>query len=239
MGYGWYGVERLTAAKMRERLPEGAEKSAMVATNTMRYTLRDEKGVEWTVYRYHDTDIVKVAGPDTFILNSGGFKTATTKERMSRFMPAGYYIRQRDGIWYVEHKDWATPYYDGFAVTNKAFKPGSDDETKAVTKQINKYIKALRGVYKETGAYPMPSLGDCIPCRMDAQEMTQKAKVSNVDHLLLHISDDEMYVHGSILVAALKWAGFSEMQFQFIWHLPDHIPRAVRRYLKFQLGVPS
>jgi hypothetical protein len=56
-----------------------------------------------TVVRYHDTDVVKFT--DAHItLNSGGWRTATTKLRMNQAASQyglGFSVSQKDGVWFV------------------------------------------------------------------------------------------------------------------------------------------
>jgi len=54
-----------------------------------------------TVYIYHKTPIV-TEKEGTYILNNGGWETSTTKERINRHIPSGYYVRQKDFTWYLE-----------------------------------------------------------------------------------------------------------------------------------------
>lgn len=70
-----------------------------VATN-----VKTENGV--TVVRYHATDVVTF-DVNTIKLNTGGYRSATTKLRMnqtSNQFDLGYVVWQDKGEWYVEHK---------------------------------------------------------------------------------------------------------------------------------------
>lgn len=65
--------------------------------------------------RLHATDVV-VAHPDGSVtLNSGGYRTVTTKDRINRFLPKGYdeggwrwtvSVFQRDYVWYIDRARW-------------------------------------------------------------------------------------------------------------------------------------
>jgi hypothetical protein len=71
------------------------------------------------VVTYHNTDVVAISGSDRtgydVILNTGGYKTATTKLRMNQAMneydfPIGVF--QKDGAWYVQFNGPNTvPFY--------------------------------------------------------------------------------------------------------------------------------
>lgn len=61
----------------------------------------DEEG--WTCIKYHDTEVVKFKDT-TVVLDSGGWKTKTTKSRMngtSRAFNLGFHVFQMKGEWYV------------------------------------------------------------------------------------------------------------------------------------------
>ena len=76
-----------------ERLLNGRD-SRKIANNT---TLRRD-GDEFVV-RLHYTDIVRYHADDTVTLNSGGWQTVTTKQRMNLLTNLRVY--QRDYTWYV------------------------------------------------------------------------------------------------------------------------------------------
>lgn len=57
--------------------------------------------------QYHATDIV-IARPDgTITLNSGGWRTPTTKERINRYLPTGYTLIQDKHTWYIKQPNGA------------------------------------------------------------------------------------------------------------------------------------
>ena len=73
-------------------------------------TVRTEDG--YTIVRYHNTDVVKF-NSDEIVLNTGGWKTNTTKARMnqaSNVYGLGYRVYQKDWEWFVEYRDnaWNT-----------------------------------------------------------------------------------------------------------------------------------
>ena len=50
---------------------------------------------------YHQNLIVKELS-DKFVIDSCGFKTKTTKERINRYIPSGYKVFQEDFKWYIK-----------------------------------------------------------------------------------------------------------------------------------------
>ena len=75
-------------------------------------SIRGEEGR--TIIRYHNTDVVSFNDKDV-ILNTGGWKTATTKTRMnqaSNQFGLGYQVSQKKGDWFVDYKGKTIPFND-------------------------------------------------------------------------------------------------------------------------------
>ena len=71
---------------------------------------RDADGVLRVTY--HATAVVTVAADGTVTLNSGGWRTATTKARMNQAanqLGLGFSVYQEKGDWYVRNLDWDNP----------------------------------------------------------------------------------------------------------------------------------
>jgi len=52
----------------------------------------------------HATDVVTYKQSGEVVLNSGGWHTVTTKDRISEYIPNSYQVGQEKGIWYVRKK---------------------------------------------------------------------------------------------------------------------------------------
>jgi hypothetical protein len=93
-------------------------KPKRVARNTVRYTRTDGT----IVWRLHRTDVVTKHPDGTFTLNTGGWETVTTKDRINNYSPARVF--QKNHAWFVAGRkpdgsyDWdnVTPFYDGMKV---------------------------------------------------------------------------------------------------------------------------
>jgi len=68
--------------------------------------------VGYTVTLY-DTPIVTICDDGRYVLNSGGFRTVTTKDRLNKFGPVKVY--QADGVWYAGGELFT----DGMVITPK------------------------------------------------------------------------------------------------------------------------
>lgn len=67
------------------------------------------------VHFYHQSAVVIEDG-DTYILDSHGYRTMTTKQRMSRHLPPGYIVRQRDFEWFVHTPEGVRDFEDGMVI---------------------------------------------------------------------------------------------------------------------------
>ena len=208
-----------------------------------RNTFQRQEGAD-TIIRLHGTDIVRKHANGSVTLNSGGWKTVTTKDRMSDHMPAGYYLYSDKGQWFVsaghrwaDSSSIAVPYFDGMVIPRdvkapkaKGAKLAAKEET--LRKQIRKFVCTV----PLKGPFPAPSSGDCWYCMMKTQDGKSLGdSTGNNDHILSHIK--ERYLHGSLIVNALAWAGYRSPQTIYQMGLGDSIRRALKRYLYRQCGL--
>ncbi len=74
-----------------------------------------KRGASFAVKLY-DTDIVIIHENGGYRLNSGGFKTVTTKQRMNDILPCGA-VYQKKWIWYFSDSFWGeTLFKDGMLI---------------------------------------------------------------------------------------------------------------------------
>lgn len=83
-------------------------KARKVANNTFRF-VRPEDGA--TVIRLHRTDIVQTYVDGRVKLNTGGWQTVTTKDRLNSFAPCRIYSEK--GVWLVSYHSRVYAYADG------------------------------------------------------------------------------------------------------------------------------
>ena len=107
-----------THTEAREML--NGRTSRTIANNT---TLVDlgEGGI---VLRLHCTHVVTFRPDGSIVLNSGGWHTVTTKDRLSRVARAhGWSVYAKAREWFVGHRDGATfEFEDGFTIPPAARK---------------------------------------------------------------------------------------------------------------------
>lgn len=223
-------------------------KPKIVQRNTFRFTVDG-----CTVTRLHATDIVKELGAGRYELNSGGWKTPTTKDRMNGAL-RGYNIYQKAGAWYVEKGDYGysggVPFFDGMIVPDAFDKPAKAEAAEKRELKLHAQIRKFVAKCDKLSELPAPCSGDCFYCQMVVSDGKDKGKslgdaTGNAEHIHSHLA--EGYLHGSLIVNALKWAGYRDPG--FIWHhenrtiaegrKPTMIKRALRRYLNRQCGLAS
>lgn len=194
-----------------------------------RNTLKIEYANGTSAIRLHKTDIITF-NKDRVILNSGGWRTVTTKDRINKFSPVKIY--QQHGIWYLQTGEM---FFDGITVRN-----GKPTKTKKVNlakiermkKQINKFVSQIT---KDN--LPVPSSGDCWLCSFHTEDGKTWGEVrnGNADHLAQHLKEN--YLHGSLLVNAMHSVGYRDEQIgvHYALKFADTFRRATRKYLQKNL----
>jgi hypothetical protein len=242
----WYG-----ARKSKKQIMEGvAHVSAKnVANNTVEYIRADGS----RVIRHHLTDIVEFLPNGVIRLSSGGFKTAVTKERIGTYLPKGWMLWSDKGLWYIGKPRWHKiegeesvhyPFKDGMIIKPDGTVGGTSEREerkgKLLLKKINTYCKEIKGLV----SLPLPEMGDCMYCSL--QEVKTGKPLGEVSgdtsHLMSHL--DEKYIHGSLLLNAMRAAEMGEMA--IAWAFKNHdgyarqqAVRAVRKYFKKNLGLAA
>ena len=106
------------------------------------------------------------------------------------------------------------------------------EEIKEMKKRIKKYISLIT---KEN--LPTPSMGDCWHCCMRTEDEVTMGELSSDNHSHLYNHLDEGYLHGSILVNAMREYGYEDEQIglHYSMKLYNTFKRAVRKYLQKRL----
>jgi hypothetical protein len=82
-----------------------------VGNNTYAYIQADGS----VAIELHGTNVVVIHPDDSVMLNSGGWQTVTTKDRINQYSPVRVY--QRDFTWYVKINGKEYPFMDGMVVS--------------------------------------------------------------------------------------------------------------------------
>jgi hypothetical protein len=192
--------------------------------------------------RLHDTDIVTFDKKGNITLNSGGFRTKTTKERITRF--SSVRISQVNGLWYIGCQNkkgeiTSVEFYDGIKLTEELELIGKEKKSdvskiEKIKKEISKFCSMIT---REN--LPVPSSGDCwLCCMRDKNGKTMGEHSNDADHLKQHIK--EKYMHGSLLVNAMRERGYNDDQIRthYSIRVADTFRRAVKQYLQKRL-IPN
>lgn len=202
------------------------------------------------IFRLHDTDIITFAPNGNIILDSGGWQTVTTKQRMNHFLPNGS-IFQEKYIWYLAINGDQYVYQDGITIhpDHSVSNAAKEDELKTLNREIKKYVNAY---CKELFAQrlPEPSSGDCWLCSMVTKDGTPLVEAThNASHLISHM--EEKYYVPSLIFNAIRDCGCSQAA---QWYLSycfkkaesvpwaegtaqQQIQKAMVRYMRRQLGL--
>lgn len=208
------------------------------------------------VIKLHATDIVTVMADGTITLDSGGWRTPTTKDRMNnilRKVGCDYQVSQDKSIWYIS-KDWRGAQYvyaDDMTIKDDVLDGvGNVADNTARLKQIKKYVDGYMSALF-TNELNAPSTGDCWYCAMRTEDGKTLGDVTNNNHILSHL--DEMYFAPSLLVNASEMYGISIVAKDVIARLwqgettdgwsKDWAQRQIKpsltRYLKHHAGLPT
>jgi len=193
--------------------------------------------------RLHDTEVI-IHYPNNIILNSGGWQTVTTKQRMNEFSTARVWSEK--GVWMISWHGEEYAYADGINLDNDGSVCGEGDDPKAtqkLRKRINTFAKDYAAAFVN-GDIPAPSGGDCWLCMMPEPRSCIESHM------------DESYFVPRMLNNAADLGTLSLFAKDFIartWS-PDHdspssegiggiahdqIRKTIRKYCFKQLGLAS
>lgn len=231
---GFYPGDRQTIKSAFAVMPADiVGKPKKVANNTYAWTKVDGS----KVFRLHKTDVVELRTDGRVVINSGGWKSATTKERINRYMPSGFYLQTDRGIWYVKHQDKKVVFHDGMILpdalnVSESVAKQAEIEARAIKKRIAKFVKRV-----DSWDHAYPNSGDCWCCMFETAKI--KDGKMNELHDLSHIEShlEEGYLHGTLVYNALLSAGYKDSQMPYVWKIKDIVKRSIRKYLKKRLGL--
>lgn len=205
--YGHVSDQVKTANEWREYIDAGRSKIyRKIAGNTTVRKIDDGVAI-----KLHETDIVTILDNGRTILNTGGWQTVTTKERINRYTKARIY--QRASVWYISDKTGNDSlFYDGMRISANGLplkpKPTKkyEKQVKAIKKQSKEYAKNYVEALK-AGLIDYPNGGDCWACSMrDSEGNTRMGESHLIDHM------QEKYYVPSLLVNAGREAGYQDFQ---------------------------
>lgn len=175
----------------------------------------------------HETDVVTVDAQNRFTLNTGGWKTVTTKDRINTYAPSRVY--SGNGVWYVgaSYDGPRVPFFDGITVDvdGKPLNPRPTDATldtrkRQLDRKVSRYIKGFAAAVT-AGEIGNPGNGDCFYCQFQPVEGSPKGQGAHrlefggMYHLESHF--EEGYFVPSLLWRAIHERGYRDPA--LIWHM--------------------
>ena len=154
--------------------------------------------------RLHNTVIVRWEPDGRTVLDTGGWKTVTTKARMNDYMPSGWVLGQERGVWFLwasgQGRDGAVVYADGmYWLAGKWHGAGKDPKAELKLRAaVRKYAKTFADKL-DAGKIPAPNGGDCWLCGLFPE------KTPDADHIKSHLTE-KYYVPTLALKAVEKYA---------------------------------
>jgi hypothetical protein len=247
--------------KANELLDGRCKLSRKLANNT--YLVRHSGVPGDSIHlKLHDTYIITWYADGRTELNTGGWRTVTTKARINEYLADGFGISQVRGQWYLtryqngQHTDLCL-FEDGLIIAaDETISGGTPIEEKtkllALRRKVNQFADGFARAFA-AGDVSAPSAGDCFYCGM--REVKTHKPLGEVtgdkDHLLSHL--EENYYVPSILCRAMEtipvsiafkdtvaatWQGQPEHAYfkpTDEWFLKQ-LKQAVSRYMLRQLG---
>ena len=172
------------------------------------------RGSDYAI-RLHETDVVTIHNNGTYTLNTGGWQTVTTKERINSYAPVSLW--QKNGLWYLSADGQTYNFTDGMTVDmdGKPIDANPIDGTlekrkRQLDRKVAKYVKGYLAHIQKNGL-ESPGPGDCCGClfAISCKPKVERGKeMMGFDHYLSHF-DEEYYVP-SLLWRAVVEQGFRD-----------------------------
>lgn len=215
-------MARITRAQSLAAVSSPILYSKVFDHNTFEYSVKEGE----VRYRLHNTDIA-VTDSEGVQLFTGGWKTITTKDRINKILSSlrlGISVYQKSGKWFLHCPTTHVEFFDGIKVNRNGQVSDPPKSTireaariEAWMKKVNTWAKKIR-----KDGPPTPSGGDCWYCmfitnRVDGPVPTIEELKKDPDHLIQHLKEN--YLHGTMLVLAMKVGGYNDDQIGYFFNL--------------------
>jgi hypothetical protein len=193
----------------------------------------------------YETPVLIFDFDNVVALDSGGWRTPTTKARMNEFLPSGFSIYQDRNEWYLQGEKDVYNFADGMIIDAEGVVrgyalPDQARERARLRKRILKFCRAAKDALA-AGEVADPSGGDCWFCYM-REASTGKPmgeRSGNTEHLESHMSQEEHYIVPSLLWRAVETS--ADPNPSMMWarrqNYADTVSRDLRYYLYEQFGL--
>lgn len=180
---------------------EGGRNKDKRTIPSIRSTQVIRRSADMIALRYHETDVILAREDGRVILDSGGWRTLTTKERMCAFGPCN--VSQVRGVWYLKFWEREYVFADGIMLnerTGNVTGAGVQDDDLKFRKAVKGYVKQYVGAMQSGELGKAPGSGDCLFCLCGMQG--GDVQDSDGAHLRSHI--EESYLVPSLGVCVLR-----------------------------------
>jgi len=238
---------RKTKKEILEGVPsEAIISSKKIGNNTYEVLLTNGD----RIIRLHNTNVITYKPDNTVILDSGGWLTPTTKDRINQYSP--YKISQRKNIWFITVADQEYIFEDRMQIKGDVVTGANVNNEKELTllnKKINSYVKN----YIEkliTRNMDRPSEADCWYCALSNKDSSLGELTHDKNHIISHI--EESYYVPSLLIRAIEklpisqvgmhclgyWFKYHEDQCQNMEDIAiSQIKKSLTRYIRSQVEL--
>lgn len=250
MGFGQFNATtwqpRRSKSTMLDELPpylrDQVRESKMEARNTLRAVLADGT----IIWRYHSTTVFTRLSDGSVHLNTGGWDTLTTRDRMNMALhrdgPAGgfhFSVGTDRGVLYLHRRKSAAPYGDGKSWPFNAWASigprGGDIQTDQDMTQAKADRKALDAYMKAWRATPMQDMME----RSAGDPWVLPDEHGKLDSYFVRDWIESRYCFGKLALWALEFSGRANAGRLLPMFPRDIIDSAVRRYLRACMGYAS
>ena len=224
--------------RSKENILEGVSKSCLKARIVDNNTLSIDYQDGSKAIRLYDTDIITIMEDGKVILNSGGWRTATTKARINSdlnpYWPS-IALCSDHGIWHVYKGAYRVcRFEDGMSITKDGIVKGGSPITDGKADRIFKRkVKKYAELCVSSIPLSLPGPGDCWFCSMQVKDGKSLGEtMGDTEHLLSHI--DEGYVVPSLVYTALKKAGAEWIYFAEVsghLHMGGSVLKTIKRFV--------
>lgn len=218
-----------------------------VGNNTYLERRTDQHGVRWIDLVLHRTAVVTYSEDGLVRLDTGGWLTVTTKDRINSGLPAGWVVRSTKGVWELAdgwhgarnvyrftdgislrrgHQGWGVLEHTALPISQRE---KDDAHNTATQRLISRYLKAYTG--EHGGSCPLCMVIDTetMPSGRD-RYISVGDRMGDTQHLVDHMLDNTY--PEALLLTALSERGY--IPENVLGHR-DITKRALRAYLGSRL----
>ena len=221
-----YGRGKRTKGDLLGNAP--AVKSNLVGRNTVQWF--DEQGRRFI--RLHDTDILTFQPDGAILINTGGWNTPTTRDRLNAHLPDDWRVHTDRGSLVLSGDDrkGIVRVVSFRQKVRIGPRKGIVADTALDMEKDRKLIDGYMNKIKKMRELPRPDSGDPW---VNPDKVTGKYSESNVRDWL-----KTEYVFGSFIVAAGRYAGLQDIGINMcMFNGADMmVRRRIRRYIRACLG---